>query len=139
MPTPTMTRKFSTLLLITLILTLPLRAVAGMTMAGCAGHDLAAEHMQAMAQQSMDACHSSAGHDDQAGHGHCHDADTPIKHVGGTCSACGDCCVGVLSIPSVEFSLFNPGSPSVQISFLAQPYAGFQPEGLDRPPRHTVL
>lgn len=138
----TMTKKLTTLLLISLMLALPLRVVAGVAMFGCAvsHHASAGQMSQEMAGESMAGCHS-AGHGDTApSHGNCHEnGDTPTKHAGSTCSACGDCCVGALSIPAGVQTLFDRDLASSLISLPDAAYVGFQPQGLDRPPRNAVL
>lgn len=135
-----MSRKLTTLLLIGLMLALPLRAVAGLAMFGCApGHHtagLVSGHSGDQPTQTMP-CHEGkpapAAADDN-----CHqDHGSTGKHAN-TCSTCGDCCVGALSIPVISQTALINEPASVLISFLGRSYAGFQPEGLERPPRYAL-
>ena len=132
-----MPKKLTTLLLIAVMLALPLRAVAGMAMSGCAmSHaGMAADMMQDAVQQVGDDCQ----HDMSGAAGHCHDEgdNAPGSQASSGCGACGDCCVGMLSIP-MGMAHFSAESPSILVSSSDLPYAGFQPEGPDRPPRHFV-
>ena len=121
-----MAKKLSTLLLIALMLALPLRAVAAVSMAGCAME----HHGQAML---VDTGCDTAGHGDM---GHCHDDGGMPKHAGsGTgCNACGDCCISALSAFVGEPVVQGAAASSILVSFTDQAYPGFQPEGPDRPP-----
>lgn len=136
----TMLRKFTTLLLIGLMLALPLRAVAGMAMFGCAPNHHTAnfvspEHSVAPSMQDMSGCHEGMQAPSDA-HDNCHqDHGSTGKHAATTCSACGDCCVGALSIPVIAQIGLSHEPASALITFLDHPYAGFHPEGPDRPPR----
>jgi hypothetical protein len=136
-----MPRKLTTLLLIGLMLALPLRAVAGLAMFGCApGHHTAGlvspEHSDAQSMQDMP-CHEGKPAPATA-HDNCHqDHGSTGKHAN-TCSTCGDCCVGALSIPVISQTALISEPDSVLISFVDRSYAGFQPEGPERPPRHAL-
>lgn len=125
-----MPKKLASLLLIALMLAVPLRALAGVGMA-CSMADHAAMQMS-----------HDMGHDMPAGH--CQDmqsasADMGAQHAQDGCNLCADCCLGTVSIPAaVQFAF--AGKPGSDLVFsLAHAYAGFLPDGPERPPRHAVL
>lgn len=128
-----MANKLTTWLLIALILTLPLRAVAAVAVAHCpmerapaaqsAMHG--ADEMQAMHCHDMD-------HGDAAGH------LQPNPHAQGSCGHCADCCIGAFSLPvSFRMDLPDPAVSTV-IPLFERAYAGFQPDGPERPPRSSA-
>jgi hypothetical protein len=126
-----MTEKLSTLLLIALMLALPLRVGASVSMAGCAScHHGAA----------VDACRDMGQGQQNGTHDHCHDdGASPVTHAPSSCSACGDCCVGVVSLPSAPQTTSDASISTVLVSSIDDPYPAFEPEGPDRPPRHAVF
>lgn len=125
-----MNRTLPRLLLVVLLLTLPLRVVAAVTMVACAAHMPPAAH-------AMEHDHPGGmphAHDHGGGHGH-HDS---AHHAATSCSACGDCCLGMFSLPLATPLQFG-NATFIPALFIATPYAGFKPEGPERPPRRTVL
>jgi len=124
-----MTRKLTTLLLIALMLTVPLRAMAGVGMV-CPADEHAAMPMQ----DGMPGMHC---HDMQ------HDPDESQpphqQHAPGGCNLCADCCMGAHSLPiSFQFD-FADRPHSTPIPLIHRAYTGFQPEGPERPPRSSAL
>ena len=137
-----MRSKFTTLLLISLMLALPLRAVAGIAMNGCSPNhhsagSVSSEHSGAQTMQDISGCHEGK-HAPSSSTDNCnHDHGTNDKHGAGTCSACGDCCVGALSIPTIALAVLTHQPASIAIAFVGRTYAGHHPEGPERPPRYT--
>ena len=138
-----MPRKLTTLLLICLMLAVPLRAAAGVAMIACAtshqtvGH-VSEGHSEASSMQDMPGCHES-GQVFSPALDHCQDDHgSSGKHAGSTCNACSSCCVGAFSLPAATQTALGLEPGSSLIAFLDRPYAGFHPDGLDRPPRHTL-
>lgn len=66
-----------------------------------------------------------------------HPTNQSHKHTSAFCSTCGDCCIGGLALPSQV----NLVLPTVELLAKAPRLftflAGFIPDSLDRPPRHT--
>jgi len=122
-----MQNTFKAILLIALLLMLPVRGFAAVTMQtnDHQGHAMSLPQQDASVAMAHDHDHSQ---NDQ--HDHNKQADT--------CNACGACCTG--AVPS-NFSSDIAAkliSSSEIIAYLAQPYRGFIPEGPERPPRLTL-
>jgi hypothetical protein len=120
------------LLLIMLLLTLPLRGFAAV--AGFAepahGHDGVSMSHQAGMHDDICMHEHQAGpmshHDHPKGHGG--------EHAGG-CTVCGACCTGAISVSFFSITQAHVVPSSQVIAFDDQIYAGFIPEGPERPPR----
>lgn len=127
-----MNRTLSLLLLIVLILAVPLRALAGVAVPCMTAHAAT----MPVTMQSMD--HPGvqmADHD-------CHDAQS-CDHVKShpaqdLCKLCADCCLGSASIPVHIRLALGDRTVSDILLLPVHGYAGFMPEGPERPPRHTV-
>ena len=138
-----MRSKLTTFLLISLMLALPLRAVAGMVMFGCAPNHHTASLVShgtsdTHSMQGMPGCHE-AEQAPASSDNHCYqDHASSGKHVSNTCSACGDCCSGVMSEPIISKTASGHESKSDLIVFLDRTYIGHHPEGPERPPRNTL-
>lgn len=137
-----MAKKFTTLLLIALILTLPLRAVAGVALPhgamGTTGGAEAPAQMQGEMQGEMQAMHChDTDHSQVDGQRHEQSGQDGHAHAG--CNVCADCCIGAVS-PPVPFHFAYLDKPlSTPIPLFEHAYAGFQPEGPERPPRSSAL
>lgn len=120
-----MAKKLTHLLLIALMLVLPLRALAGVAMACPMGERGAMQMVHEMPS------------------GHCQDMqheqdDMDRQHAQGGCNQCADCCLASFSLPvSNQFGLASH-SPSILNPLFIQAYAGFKPEGPERPPRSST-
>jgi len=111
-------------LLIMLLLTLPLRGFAAMTAYGeTRHHDGMAVSHHAISGAAAMHDHSQHQQHDQHNHG-----------KNDSCSVCGACCTGAMSISFFSTVTANVAPASQVIAFYDRPYAGFIPEGLDRPP-----
>jgi hypothetical protein len=134
--------RLAPLVIIALIATLPLRAVAGVAMAHCP-MDAAPATQAPVAMPVSDAtqamhCHDMDDGDAQGSMARAHEP-APDQHTQGACSHCVDCCVGAFSLPaSFRFSLPD-SSPSSVIPLFQPSYAGFLPDGPERPPRSSTL
>ena len=138
-----MRSKFTTFLMIGLMLALPLRAVAGLVMFGCAPNHHTASIVSsgpsdAHSMQGMPGCHEAEHAPANGGH-QCHqDHASTDKHASNTCSACGDCCAGAMSDP-VHSQVKSAQEPKSElIVFPDRTYVGHHPEGPERPPRTTL-
>lgn len=61
------------------------------------------------------------------------------KHASAFCSTCGNCCIGGFALPS-QISLALPTFALLaEAPHLVTHLAGFIPDRLDRPPRHTAV
>ncbi len=128
-----MANKLTTWLLIALILTLPLRAVAAVAVAHCPMESASAAQSAMHGADEMEAMHCHGmDHGEQDG------PRQPNPHAQGSCGHCADCCVGAFSLPA-SFRLPVPDQPvSTVIPLFERAYAGFQPEGPERPPRSSA-
>lgn len=127
------TAKIATWVLIAMIMTLPVRALAGMNLVhGPMGAEAAAPSAVDMAGD----VHAM----------HCHEGDRgqpdapaqPDGHAHAGCAVCADCCIGAVS-PPVPFRFAFLDKPrSAPIPLIEQTYAGFQPDGPERPPRSAA-
>ena len=116
------------LFFIALLLTLPLRGFAAPMILPESGHHHEAMMMLHAEMGGMAAMH----HHEHGSQGHHH--DVPAKGSV-PCNSCGACCTGAM--PGSLFSTISTVIPvtAQAIPFITQPYTGFIPEGLERPPR----
>lgn len=113
------------LFVVALILTLPVRGFAASMILPESPHHhgtMMMDHAEMAGMEGMDH------------HGHMDHHGTPSKGPV-ECHTCGDCCTGAL--PRSLFDRISAVIPAVTqiIPYLPQPYAGFIPGGLERPPR----
>lgn len=107
-------------LLILLMLTLPLQALASAAMLGCMAHSEAMEQ-RAMADEMMAGCHESE-----------QPASPSTSH---DCKHCAACALGAaLPLPAVDTPAIVPARHSFTPHSAAL-FSGFIPDGLERPPR----
>jgi len=110
------------LLLMLLMLTLPLQAVASAAMLGCMLAHPAGSEPSAMADEMMAGCHESSDR-----------PDTPTTSH--NCTHCAVCALAsALAIPVADSTPVVP----LTVRFLSQPdaeFSGFIPDGPERPPR----
>lgn len=139
--------RLKSFLLWILIALLPLQGVAAVVRASCSTND---QHPTAHGQMVARHGHvpkasdyvamqhgESVGHvdhlnfPDPTGHSH--------QHSSGFCHTCGDCCLGSLALPfQVSWALPAPGR-SAEVPGAVTLHAGFIPDSLERPPRHTSV
>lgn len=122
-----MARTLKLSLLAVLLLTLPLRAVAGVAMLSCMAH-------HAGMAVAVTADMGAADHCAQASE---HAPTQPSAKFGAECTLCGDCCVAGAALPILvavsPLLPSNDGPPVIRSSA----YPGFEPDGPERPPRST--
>lgn len=143
-----MNRTVTTFLVWLLMLVLPLHAVAANVGMACAPAGRQAVHAVADAP-TMHHADTAAAHAHHGG-GHAggadaaaHDGHSPAKDPGKkahtSCSACSALCIGAVAPPSAFLPLPSfDGSDAVAVTPV--PFgAGFIPDGLQRPPRHSSV
>jgi hypothetical protein len=134
-----MKRKLSAFLLIALVFSLPLRAVAGVSMILCGSGHHGMTHGE-MAHDPDGGGPMSSASADMHGHHHpggqMHDSGS---HSPVPCSTCGDCCAVALSGPLPYHPVLGLDVVSTVIAFPVLPYTNFVPDGPERPPRTSVL
>lgn len=112
-----------TLIILLLVVLMPLRAMAAVTIGFCAtGHD-----------HSAVAAHGS-DHHGAAGHEHHGNDDTPAKTDAPSCSSCVEHCSGAAFAPAADRA---PGEPAVardRTILAARAAPAFFSDQLDRPP-----
>ena len=144
-----MRRTVHLLIILLLTVAVPLRAATAATMVLCGpSHERLAQNLQPDGHSGAHSHHGHAGV--QHAHSHAHDAtadssehpvgdavDT-VKHAQFKCAFCGACCAGGFGIPSS--SLVVPAIEVVSLAFppLVFAFAGWHPDGLERPP-HSFL
>ncbi|TCV90305.1 hypothetical protein [Sulfurirhabdus autotrophica] len=121
-----MTKTFKAFLLVTLLLTLPLRSFASVMLVHGQGHN---HDANAVMYQMDDASTMKHHHD----HGKRHDSNHDKK--ADTCSTCGACCTGALSNIFNNHVFANHFTASQPVAFLNHPYPSFFPDGPERPPQ----
>jgi len=151
-----MRRTLHLLIILFLAVAVPLRVATAATMVLCGpAHEQLAQYLQSDAHSGV---HDHHGHAD-AHHAHDHvgasgthahdsvavafqhpgvDAVDAIKHAEFKCALCGVCCAGGFGIPSSSLLV-----PAIEIASPAFPplvfaFAGWHPDGLERPP-HSFL
>lgn len=119
-----MRRLLKTLAILVLVVLMPLRAVASVTVGVCAtGHG-----------ETPVAAHSDHGHGHDAG-GHAHHApEDTSKSSAPTCSSCVEHCSGAAFAPAAEAAVAAPVIDGGQILFAGRIAPAFFPDQLDRPP-----
>jgi hypothetical protein len=125
-------RGVSLFLLLLCLFTLSARAVAGVSMLGCAWHGGGAAHGAMAGEGHLH--HETAPH----GGGHAPDSEATVHHS--PCDgSCGECCVGMSGLPAAALPVAPPYSRVKPPVLADTPYVGHDPEGPERPPRHFVL
>jgi hypothetical protein len=144
-----MRRALHLLIILLLAVAIPLRAATAATMVLCGPtHERLAQNLHSDAHSGVHAHHGHA----EAQHAHPHaqhyvaspaqfadgDAVEAVKHAQFKCAFCGACCAGGFGIPSSSLIV-----PAVEVASLAFPplvfaFAGWHPDGLERPP-HSFL
>lgn len=119
------------LVLLVLLLTLPLRGFAAV-----AAHGAPTLHHDGISVAYHPDMVAAAAHQynvDSSSHGlpHTNPADKPAT----ICGESGACCTGTISDTYGSVAPIGVIPSSLVITFLARPYAGFIPEGPERPPR----
>ena len=126
-----MKRSLNALLLLLLLLTLPLRSVAALTPYGepTQHQDI----VSAVHQEDTDGVAANQRDTDSTSHGHHHEGSAGLHSA-----ACGVSCSGAMSGSFFGIALANLVSVSRISAFVDPSYAGFIPEGPERPPRTTL-
>ncbi|MEO8752808.1 MAG: hypothetical protein ABI624_09015 [Casimicrobiaceae bacterium] len=138
------------LLILLLTVAVPLRVATAATMVLCGPtHERLAQSMQADIRADVADHHAHPGM--QHPHPHVHEAvadaaqsshgdvvDT-VKHAEFKCALCGACCAGGFGIASS--SLVVPALEVVSLAFppLVVAFAGWHPDGLERPPHSHLV
>lgn len=130
-----------------LILALPLQGFAAAVRMSCMPSQQqlltiqSQAHVHSMHSDALVAHdHSAMEHADantDGHHSHSSDSASSHKHTSAFCHTCGGCCIGSFALPSqVTWALPTSGL-SAETPRPATLLAGFIPDSLDRPPRHT--
>ncbi len=123
-----MVRILKLCLLTALLLSLPLRAVAGMAMPSCAMHPAG---MPLAAAGAADGGHCAHGAEDETA--------ASAAGLGADCTLYGDCCVAGAALPMLAMAMPLVPSGDGPLFLPPVPHAGFEPDGPERPPRSTSL
>jgi hypothetical protein len=118
-----MPRTLKALVVLVLVVLMPLRAMAAVTVGLCAtGHD-----------ESAAATHAESGHGTSV-HAH-HGSDNPPDKPGApSCSACVEHCSGAAFAPSAARAVSAPAVVRDRILFAGRIAPAFSSDPLDRPP-----
>jgi hypothetical protein len=145
-----MRRTLHLLIILLLAVAVPLRAATVATMVLCGpAHERLAQNLQHDGPSGAHGHHADAG--TLHAHSHAHDAvadasEQPggdaisaIKHAQFKCALCGACCAGGFAIPSASLVLPDPQVVSLAFPPLVFAFAGWHPDGLERPPHISLV
>lgn len=136
-PNPrTMPKKFAALLLTGLILLVPMRTVASVTMVFYSGHpaDISAEFPEIASASGLPGCPNGEQSFKPLPDSH-HSHEPSGKYAGTACNAYGSCCGCASGLSAASLIVISDGSASFPVAFIDRPYIGFPPDSPERPPR----
>jgi hypothetical protein len=137
-------RRHLRLIVMTLLLALPLQALASASMLCCGrdAHGAALEHFIETA--GIYTADDQAAHDqfnqrvDADNHAYDSDHDA-FHHLAGSCGVCADCCCPATLTNGDAGTVAFGDRYSTLIPYIDQPLSGPAPDRLDRPPRSILV